>query len=93
MLNVGHEPAKVVEAVPRAFPFIHVAVVAIRQDSHGGRAVGGPPHDPVLRAYFFARRRLAKAKHVDIKSSTASLLGTQTARWRIHGNVRSILGV
>src|SRR6266850_2949797 len=47
MLDVGHQPTKVVEAVPRAFPFVHVTALAIRQYGHGGLAIRCPSHDPV----------------------------------------------
>src|SRR5215510_13297899 len=55
MLDIGHQPTEVVEAVPRAFPFIHVAARAVRQDRHGRLPVRRPAHHPVLRADFFTR--------------------------------------
>src|SRR6266850_6389061 len=67
MLDVGHQPTKVVEAVPRTFPLIHVAVHAIRQDGHGGLAVRGPAHDPILRADLFTGGRFAEAKDIDVE--------------------------
>src|SRR5919109_2264851 len=67
MFDVGYEPAEVVEPVPRAFPFVHVPVLAIRQDRHGRLAVGRPANDSVLRSYFFTGRGFTEAKDIDIK--------------------------
>src|SRR5262245_16369653 len=54
-LDISHQPTEVVEAVPRAFPFVHIAPRAIRQNSHGGLAVRRPTYHPVLRADLFTR--------------------------------------
>src|SRR6516162_6586931 len=67
MLDIGHEPTKVVQAVARAFPLVHVTALAIRQNCHSGLSVRRPADHPVLRSYSFARRRLAEAKDVDVK--------------------------
>ena len=67
MLDVIDQPAEVVETVPRAFPFIHVAARAIRQDRHCGGAIRRPAHHSVLRTDFFAGSRFAKPKNVNVK--------------------------
>ena len=75
VLDIGHQPTKVIEAVPRAFPFIHVPALAIRQDGHRGFAVRCPAHHPVIGSYSPARRRLAEAKDVDIEVEHVVVVG------------------
>src|SRR4029453_15382852 len=67
MLDVIDQPAEGVGTVPRAFPFVHVAARAVRQDRHCRRAIRRPAHHAVLRADFFAGRRFAKPKNVNVK--------------------------
>src|SRR5258708_4194540 len=66
-LDVVDQPTEVIETVAPAFSLIHVPTCPVRQDRHRRSAVGRPAHDAILRAYFLAGRRLAKAEDVDIK--------------------------
>src|SRR5262249_36058088 len=75
MLDIGHQPTEVVEAVPRTFPFVHIAARAIRQNGHRGLPVRRPAHHPALRADFFTRGGLAKAKDVDIEVEHVVVVG------------------
>src|SRR5215467_743464 len=74
-LDVGDKPAKVIEAVLRTFSFVHVAMLAVRQDCHGCLAVRRPAHHPVLCPYFLAGGRFAKTKDVDIKIEHLVIVG------------------
>ena len=75
MVEVVDQPAEMIEAVPRAFPLIHVATGAVRQDGHRRFAVRGPAHHAVFRPDPSAGRRLAKAKDVDIKVEHVVVVG------------------